>query len=239
MNDRGTQSGGSEQLQRSPTSLACPPGLPFGSPDPSGSPQITSDLLPACVCFVPDRPGLSFPGPKNLQSVKIKNGPVRNQRTSDLWRYMEFSGHAGFRSRRIFSHIVDLLLQAEFDLGQHVDLVLLRLEVLQNLPVGLLKSGLLSVQRSYGFVQDGHLLREVLHLGRHNQPHSSGSSASEEVSSLPCSPLRACPSPLWPGSFPDRPRLSSGSSPPPPAGASWRSAWSSPPPHPPDVPGTP
>lgn len=75
-----------------------------------------------------------------------------------MWR------HSGSWLTCIFSHIVDLLLQSKFRLHQHVDLVLLGLEVIQNLLVGLLKSNLLSVQSCDGLIQNGHLLRQVLHL---------------------------------------------------------------------------
>lgn len=62
------------------------------------------------------------------------------------------------------SYVVHLLLQSSLGLGQHVDLVLLGLKVIENLLVGLLQGSFLSAQRRYGFIQNTHLLGQVLHL---------------------------------------------------------------------------
>lgn len=62
------------------------------------------------------------------------------------------------------THIIYLLLQLDLGLGQHVDLVLLCLEVLQGLLMSLLECLLLIGQLQDGLVQGGHLLSQVLHL---------------------------------------------------------------------------
>lgn len=62
------------------------------------------------------------------------------------------------------TYTVHLLLQSNFCLDEHVDFVLLSLKVVQNLLMSFLQGTFLSVQRSDGFIQNTHLLRQVLHL---------------------------------------------------------------------------
>ena len=62
------------------------------------------------------------------------------------------------------THIIHLLLQLDFRLGQGVDLVLLSLKVIQGLLVGLLQSFLLLGQLGNDLIQPSHLFCQVLHL---------------------------------------------------------------------------
>lgn len=98
-------------------------------------------------------------------------------------------------------YTVHLLLQSSFCLGQHVDLILLRLKVVQSLLVSFLQSGLLSGQRRYGFIQNTHLLGKVLHLKgwkRISVSVSVKEPCGDAVLSVnvPYSPAHACLSPL-------------------------------------------
>lgn len=83
-----------------------------------------------------------------------------------------------------FSHIVHLLLQPGLCLGEHVDFVLLGLEVVQNLLVSFQQGGFLSAQSRDGFIQNRHLLGQILHLDGEENSSAPPSSTTDVLTGL-------------------------------------------------------